>query len=106
MSEGNREARSVKQPWVFGGLVSFMGTTPSRALRLSAPAGGTEGFFFDLGEPAVDETSPPSPFRAPESMEDIGRFRKTAQKQGSDIDALALLQRFGAASPPSEQERR
>ena len=75
---------------MFGGLVPFIGTTPSRALTLSAPASGTEGFSFELGEPAVDETSPPPPFRAPESRENIATLRKTAQKQGSDIDVLTL----------------
>jgi mannose-6-phosphate isomerase-like protein (cupin superfamily) len=81
-----------------------VGTTPGRVLVLSTPAGGTERFFFEVGEPAMDESSPPPTSRGPESMDDIARLREIAQRHGSDIDPLALLQQLSAGNPPSEQE--
>jgi hypothetical protein len=90
---------------VFGGLVPFIGTTPSRAPTLSVPASGTKGFSFaerfsfELGEPAADKTSPPTTFRVPESSENIATLRKTAHKQASGIDVLTLLQRVSAGTP-------
>ena len=83
-----------------------VGTTPGRILVLSTPAGGTERFFFEVGEPATDESSPPPTSRGPESMDDIARLKEIAQKHGSDIDSLALLQQLNTGNPPSEQEGR
>lgn len=79
-----------------------VGTTPGRLLIISTPAGGTEKFFFEVGEPATDKSSPPPTSGAPEGLEDIARLKKIAQKHGSDIDTLALLQQL-SASPPAEQ---
>ncbi len=81
-----------------------VGTTPGRILVISTPAGGTEEFFFEVGEPAMDESSPPPTSRGPESMDDIARLKAIAQKHGSDIDALALLQQMSASGPLPEQE--
>ncbi len=83
-----------------------VGMTPGRILVISTPAGGTERFFFEVGEPATDRSSPPPTSRGPESMKDIARLKEIAQKHGSDIDSLALLQQLSAASSPSEQEGR
>ena len=83
-----------------------VGTTPGRILVISTPAGGTEAFFFEVGEPATDKSSPPPTSRGPESMEEIARLREVAQKHGSDIDALALLQQLSAGSTPPEQRER
>jgi mannose-6-phosphate isomerase-like protein (cupin superfamily) len=79
-------------------------TTPGRILVLSTPAGGTERFFFEVGEPATDESSPPPTSRGPESMDDVARLREIAQRHGSDIDPLALLQQLSASNPLSDQE--
>lgn len=81
-----------------------VGTTPGRILVISTPAGGTEEFFFEVGEPAMDRSSPPPSSRGPETMEDIARLKEIAQRHGSDIDSLALLQQMSTGSPPSEQE--
>ncbi len=83
-----------------------VGTTPGRILVISTPAGGTEAFFFEVGEPATDESSPPPTSRGPQSMDDIAKLREVAQKHGSDIDPLALLQQLSAGSPPPEHGER
>jgi mannose-6-phosphate isomerase-like protein (cupin superfamily) len=83
-----------------------VGTTPGKIMVLSTPAGGTERFFFELGEPATDTSSPPPSSRGPESMDDIAQLKEIAQKHGSDIDSLALLQQMSTGNPPSEQEGR
>jgi quercetin dioxygenase-like cupin family protein len=72
-----------------------VGTEPGRLLILSTPAGGTERLFFDLGEPA----SQGSPAPSTEPL-DLGAFRATVQKYGSDIDLFALLQQISAKPPP------
>jgi len=72
-----------------------VGTEPGRLLILSTPAGGTERLFFDLGEPASEGSSPP-----PTEPLDLGKFRATVQKYGSDIDLFALLQQISAKPPP------
>jgi mannose-6-phosphate isomerase-like protein (cupin superfamily) len=71
-----------------------VGTEPGRLLILSTPAGGTERLFLELGEPA-SEGSPPPPT---ESL-DLGAFRATVQRYGSDIDLFALLQQISAEHP-------
>src|SRR5919199_5796962 len=43
-----------------------VGETPGRILVLSTPAGGTERFFFEVGEPAIDKSSPPPTSTVPE----------------------------------------
>jgi hypothetical protein len=39
-------------------------------------------------------------------MDDIAQLKEIAQKHGSDIDSLALLQQMSTGNPPSEQEGR
>ena len=68
-----------------------VGTEPGRLLILSTPAGGTERIFFELGEPASEGSTPPSP-----APLDLAAFRATVQKHGSDIDLFALLQQISA----------
>ncbi len=77
-----------------------VGETDGRLLIFSTPAGGTESFFFEVGEPAEDETSPPPDSGEVRGLEDIMRLREIARKHGSDIDTLALLQQLGAKSSP------
>ncbi len=101
------EARPGSFVYVPRGTVhSFenVGATPGRLLILSAPAGGTEAFFFEVGEPATDRSSPPAP-TAPEGWEGIARIREIARKHGSDIDTLALLRQL-SAKPASGSKRR
>lgn len=91
-------AKSGSFVYIARGTVHFyenVGTEPGRILILSAPAGGTERLFFELGEPAT-EGSPPPP---PEPL-DLAAFRTTVQKYGSDIDLFALLQQASAEHPP------
>lgn len=83
-----------------------VGTAPGRLLILSTPAGGTERFFFEVGEPATDESSPPPNSVPPEGLEGIARLKKVAQRHGFDIDTLALLRQLSAARPSSEPETR
>jgi mannose-6-phosphate isomerase-like protein (cupin superfamily) len=89
-----------------GSVHSFenVGTKPGRLLILSAPAGGTEAFFFEVGEPATDRSSPPAS-TVPEGFEGIAKIREIARKHGSDIDALALLRQL-SADPAGSSERR
>jgi hypothetical protein len=61
--------------------------------------GGTEE-FFELGEPATDE-SPPLPASSPPH---VGTLREIARRHGSDIDTLVLLQQLAWRQPPSEQD--
>ena len=72
-----------------------VGTEPGRLLILSAPAGGTERLFLELGEPAAEGSTP-----LPTEPLDLTAFRATVQKYGSDIDLFALL-RQTSARPPS-----
>jgi mannose-6-phosphate isomerase-like protein (cupin superfamily) len=72
-----------------------VGTEPGRLLILSTPAGGTERLFLELGEPAAEGSSPP-----PTEPLDLGEFRATVQRYGSDIDLFALLQQISARPPP------
>jgi mannose-6-phosphate isomerase-like protein (cupin superfamily) len=72
-----------------------VGTESGRILILSTPAGGTERIFFELGEPATEESPPPPP-----APLDLGAFRATVQKHGSDIDLFAMLQQVSAEHPP------
>ena len=81
-----------------------VGTTPGRLLILSAPAGGTEAFFFEVGEPATDRSPPPAS-NAPKGMEGIARIREIARKHGSDIDTLALLRQLSADHASSSERR-
>ncbi len=76
-----------------------VGTTPGRVLVLSTPAGGTEQLFFEVGVPVTDRSSPPPDAGPP----DLGSLKALAQKHGSDIDMLALLQQ-ASVTPPSEQD--
>ena len=75
-----------------------VGAELGRILILSTPAGGTERIFFELGEPATGGSSPP-----PTEPLDLGAFRATVQKYGSDIDLFALLRQI-SAEPPRERE--
>lgn len=75
-----------------------VGTEPGRLLILSAPAGGTERLFLELGEPAAEGSTPP-----PTEPLDLKAFRATVQKYGSDIDLFALL-RQTSAGPPSQRD--
>jgi hypothetical protein len=68
-----------------------VGTEPGRLLILSTPAGGTEKLFFELGEPATEGSTPPSP-----APLELAAFRATVQKHGSDIDLFTLLQQISA----------
>ena len=77
-----------------------VGTTPGRLLIFSTPASGTESFFFEVGEPADGPS--PSGSGVPQSMEDIAELKKIAQKHGSDIDTLALLQQLSPKGPPRQ----
>ncbi len=78
-----------------------VGTTPGRILVLSTPAGGTERFFFEVGEPATDKSSPP-----PTSVPlDVAELRAIARKHGSDIDTLALLQQLSATTAKENEGR-
>lgn len=70
-----------------------VGTTAGRLLIISTPAGGTEKFLFEVGEPATDKSSPP-PDTDPL---DLAKLRATVRKHGSDIDTLALLQQLSAS---------
>ena len=70
---------------------SNVGTTPGRLLVLSLPAGGTEDFFFEVGEPAEGGSPPPDP-----GPPGVGTLREIARRHGSGIDTLALLQQLGA----------
>ena len=79
-----------------------VGATDGRLLILSTPAGGTESFFFEVGGPAADESSPFGS-RGPRSMEDIAELKRIAQKHGSDIDTLALLQQLSPKQPPRQE---
>ena len=72
-----------------------VGTEPGRILILSAPAGGTERIFFELGESATEESPPPPP-----APLDFATFRATVQKHGSDIDLFAMLQQVSAEHRP------
>lgn len=83
-----------------------VGAEAGRLLILSAPAGGTEKFFLDRGEPAADRSSPPPDSRAPETLEDIAREKKIAQQYGSDLDLFALLRQISAKSPSERDESR
>ena len=74
-----------------------VGEAPGRLLILSTPAGGTERFFFEVGEPARDGASLP-PSNMPEGMEGIAKIREIARRHGSDIDTLALLRQLTASS--------
>lgn len=94
------EAKTGSFVYVPRGVVhSFqnVGTEPGRLLIHSAPAGGTERIFLELGEPAKDKSSPPS-YRPPESLEDIAREKTIAQKYGADIDLFALLKQASSKS--------
>ncbi len=71
-----------------------VGTEPGRLLILSAPAGGTERLFLELGELAAEGSAPP-----PTEPLDLKAFRATVQRYGSDIDLFALLQRISARRP-------
>jgi mannose-6-phosphate isomerase-like protein (cupin superfamily) len=85
-----------------GTVHSFMnvGKVPGRMLVLSTPAGGTEKIFFALGEPALDESSPPPDAEPP----DLGELREVLRKHGSDIDTLALLQQLSAKTHSPNQD--
>ncbi len=76
-----------------------VGEAPGGLLVLSTPAGGTEGFFFEVGEPATDGSSPPPT----SGMSDVAELRQIARKHGSDIDTLALLRQL-TNNPAPEQE--
>ena len=100
-------ARPGSFVYVPRGTVHFfenVGETPGRLLILSAPAGGTEAFFFEVGEPATDGSSPPAS-AAPEGMEGIARIREIVRKHGSDIDTLALLRQLSADHASSSERR-
>ncbi len=77
-----------------------VGETDGRLLIFSTPAGGTESFFFEVGEPAEDDSSPPPDSGEVRGLEDITRLRQIARKHGADIDTLALLQQLSAKSSP------
>lgn len=101
------EARPGSFIYVLRGIVhSFenVGETPGRLLILSAPAGGTERFFFEVGEPATAGSSPPAS-TVPEGLEGIARIREIARKHGSDIDTLALLRQLSAPAASSSERR-
>ena len=78
-----------------------VGETPGRLLILSTPAGGTERFFFEVGEPVTDESSPPP---TPE-VSDVAKLREIVRKHGSDIDTLALLGQLGANPAPRHESK-
>ncbi len=81
-----------------------VGTTPGKIMVLSTPAGGTERFFFELGEPATNTSSPPLSSRGPKSMNDIARLKEIAQKHELGCD---LGQGFHFAEPrPGEEAER
>ncbi len=77
-----------------------VGETDGRLLIFSTPAGGTESFFFEVGEPAEDDSTPPPDSGKMRGLEDITRLRQIARKHGADIDTLALLQQLSAKSSP------
>lgn len=77
-----------------------VGETDGRLLIFSTPAGGTESFFFEVGEPAEDTSSPPPDSGDVRGLEDITRLREISRKHGADIDTLALLQQLSAKSSP------
>jgi mannose-6-phosphate isomerase-like protein (cupin superfamily) len=76
-----------------------VGEKPGRLLIISAPAGGTEAFFFEVGEPATDRSSPPPT----SDMLDVAKLREIARRHGSDIDTLALLRQLAADSAPKQE---
>jgi hypothetical protein len=76
-----------------------VGKTPGRLLVLSTPAGGTEGFFFEVGEPATDRSSRPPTSGIP----DVAKLKQIARMHGSDIDTLALLRQL-TVNPTPEQK--
>lgn len=55
-----------------------VGTTPARFLVMVVP-GGFEKFFFEVGEPATDESSPP------EGPPDVEKLVATAAKYNCEI---------------------
>ncbi len=80
-----------------------VGETPGRLLILSTPAGGTEGFFFEVGKPAMDRSSPPPSSTAPEGMEGIAKIGEIARRHGFDIDMLALLRQLTVGPAPKQR---
>jgi len=78
-----------------------VGKTSGRILVLSTPAGGTEGFFFEVGEPATNGSSPPPTSEMP----DVVKLREIARKHGSDIDTLALLRSLSANPAPRQESK-
>ena len=81
-----------------------VGEAPGRLLIISAPAGGTEAFFFEVGEPAKDASSPPAS-TVPEGMEGIAKIREITRRHGSDIDMLALLGQLSADHANGSERR-
>jgi hypothetical protein len=76
-----------------------VGETPGSLLVLSTPAGGTEGFFFEVGEPATDGSSPPPTSGIP----DVAKLKQSARMHGSDIDTLSLLRQLTVTLAPEQK---
>ena len=69
-----------------------VGAVPGRLMILSSPAGGTERFFFEMGEEALDSSSPPPPTDPPE----ISELLSIMKRHDMEVDTFALLQQISA----------
>ena len=69
-----------------------VGAGPGRLMILSAPAGGTERFFFEVGEEASDASSPPPATDPPE----ISELLAIMKRHDMEVDTFALLQQISA----------
>jgi quercetin dioxygenase-like cupin family protein len=88
VSSGDRTIEAATGSWVYvprGTIHTWknVGAEPAKMLVLFTPA-GSEGYFKELGEPAVGESwSPPPP--PPSGPPDVGRIVMVAGKYGTEI---------------------
>ncbi len=75
-----------------------VGDGPGRILILSAPAGATERFFFEVGEEASDASSPPPAADPPDIFEQLAQMRE----YDMEVDTLALLRQISASPSPKQ----
>jgi quercetin dioxygenase-like cupin family protein len=87
VSDGERTIEVATGAWVYvprGTIHTWrnVGAEPAKMLVLFTPA-GSEGYFKELGEPAVGESSPPPP--PPSGPPDVGKIVTVASKHGTEI---------------------
>jgi len=89
VSGGDRTIEAASGAWVHvprGTIHTWrnVGAEPAKMLVLFTPA-GSEGYFKELGEPAVGEFSATPPPPPPSGPPDVGRIVAVAAKYGTEI---------------------